>query len=234
MHSDRRMFKTVRMGDAASTTETYLWDLEREVGRMDAEGRLLEFRALGGGLGNEVGAAIAIELREHASDTFRTYVPVHDHRGNVSTLFDGDTGLVGETYRYSAFGEAVVYSDDGGVLEDGGIGNPWRFSSKRFDPEAGLLYVGRRYYDPQIGRFLTLDPAGFADGPNRYVYARNNPLGFVDPDGLLAKGAIGGDFIDPGQPGAVGGSGPWLTQSGWRRAGCGGPGGGVCWSALTG
>jgi RHS repeat-associated protein len=48
--------------------------------------------------------------------------------------------------------------------------NPWKFSSKRFDPETGFIYFGRRYYDPEIGRLITPDPAGFADGPNLYAY----------------------------------------------------------------
>jgi hypothetical protein len=48
---------------------------------------------------------------------------------------------------------------------------------------------GRRLYDPMIGRFVTADPLGFADGPNRYAYVGNRPLVFIDADGRLAKGA---------------------------------------------
>ena len=47
---------------------------------------------------------------------------------------------------------------------------------------------GRRFYDPTAGRFITADPLGFADGPNRYAYVGNRPLVFIDPDGRLAKG----------------------------------------------
>ena len=64
-----------------------------------------------------------------------------------------------------------------------------RFASKRVDEETELIYFGRRYYDPEIGRFVTCDPLGFADGPNRYLYGHANPLGMIDPTGLLAKGA---------------------------------------------
>ena len=44
-----------------------------------------------------------------------------------------------------------------------------------------------RYYDPLIGRFLSNDPVGFAEGGptyfNRYAYTANNPVNNIDPDG---------------------------------------------------
>jgi RHS repeat-associated protein len=55
------------------------------------------------------------------------------------------------------------------------------------DAATGLTYMQQRYYDPQIGRFLSVDPVT-ADGNtggnfNRYWYANNNPLTNTDPDG---------------------------------------------------
>ncbi|WP_218943430.1 RHS repeat-associated core domain-containing protein, partial [Exilibacterium tricleocarpae] len=51
-------------------------------------------------------------------------------------------------------------------------------------------YMGARYYDPAIGRFMGIDAVGFqADNPvsfNRYAYANNNPYKYVDPDGNAA------------------------------------------------
>ena len=43
---------------------------------------------------------------------------------------------------------------------------------------------GFRYYDPEIGRYLTRDPAGYVDGPNVYLYVGNNPINHIDPEGL--------------------------------------------------
>ena len=77
-------------------------------------------------------------------------------------------------YEFSAFGEEKQKVVDS---------NPWRFASKRFDPELGLLYFGKRYYDPELGRWLTTDPAGFVDGVNLYQYLFNNPFRYTDPDG---------------------------------------------------
>ncbi|MGE5113326.1 MAG: RHS repeat-associated core domain-containing protein [Acidobacteriaceae bacterium] len=41
-----------------------------------------------------------------------------------------------------------------------------------------------RYYDPNTGRFLSEDPAGFGGGANFYAYVGNSPVGFIDPNGL--------------------------------------------------
>ena len=57
-------------------------------------------------------------------------------------------------------------------------------SSKRYDTETGFTLYGLRYYAPDIGRFITPDPAGFEDGPNLYTYVRNNPLTYTDLYGL--------------------------------------------------
>ena len=55
------------------------------------------------------------------------------------------------------------------------------YTGKKRDPESGLYYFNQRYYDPTIGRFMTEDPAEQALNP--YLYAGNNPLMYVDPDG---------------------------------------------------
>ena len=58
------------------------------------------------------------------------------------------------------------------------------------DYDTGLTYMGARYYDPVVGRFMATDPKGFtADNLhsfNRYAYANNNPYKFIDPDGEAA------------------------------------------------
>ena len=61
------------------------------------------------------------------------------------------------------------------------------FAGKPFDAATGLSYMGARYYDPVLGRFMGVDPATVDPGNvhsfNRYAYANNNPYKYVDPDG---------------------------------------------------
>lgn len=61
---------------------------------------------------------------------------------------------------------------------------PLGFAGLNRFPKSFVLQAFHRSYDPRTGRFLQQDPAGYADGPNRYVYARNNPVDLVDPLGL--------------------------------------------------
>nr|MBA2726855.1 RHS repeat-associated core domain-containing protein [Parachlamydiaceae bacterium] len=107
------------------------------------------------------------------------FVPIHDPFGNIVALLD-TSGEIVESYRYTAFGEMETFSTPTTV------DNPWRFSSKRFDSETGFIYFGMRYYAPDVGRWITPDPAGFADGPNLYTYVHNHPLSQIDPDGQFA------------------------------------------------
>ncbi|MGK0183549.1 MAG: RHS repeat-associated protein, partial [Halioglobus sp.] len=87
----------------------------------------------------------------------------------------------------SAFGEEQIFNADGDAVEGSLVGNPWRYSSKRVDEETGLIFFGLRYYMPETGRWITRDPAGFADGPNLYAYVHGNPLKFCDLYGLTAR-----------------------------------------------
>jgi RHS repeat-associated protein len=65
--------------------------------------------------------------------------------------------------------------------------NKLGFAGKAFDAATGLSYMGARYYDPVLGRFMGVDPKGAnpedLHSLNRYAYANNNPYKYVDPDG---------------------------------------------------
>lgn len=171
---NRRMTKT-----QAGKTWKYLYQGQNEIGAYLNE-TLAELRILGEGLGAEIGAAIACEFGG------QVYLPQHDHSGNVVALLDR-TGKPVETYRYTAFGEETIFDAAGQVITQSI--NPWRYASKRVDHETQFVYFGNRYFDPQIGRWVTADPIGFADGPNLYAYLHNNPLIHIDAYGLAAGDA---------------------------------------------
>lgn len=71
------------------------------------------------------------------------------------------------------------------------VGDPisaFAFTGARADQGTGLIYMSGRYYDPRIGRFVSPDPflvssLGDASSGNRYAYANNQPLNYVDPSG---------------------------------------------------
>src|SRR3989442_11236040 len=81
-----------------------------------------------------------------------------------------------------------VYDDFGGFRsKTEAIPNSYGFTGREMDV-LGLVFMRARYYDTDIGRFLTRDPAGLVGGANRYSYVSNNPVSFTDPSGKYMFG----------------------------------------------
>ncbi|MFH1505388.1 MAG: RHS repeat-associated core domain-containing protein [archaeon] len=78
-------------------------------------------------------------------------------------------GLLVETNTHRPYGEML-----------GASGERFTFTGK--EAEGELMYYGARYYDSDTGRFTQKDPVG--SGRNNFAYAANNPLKYVDPNGL--------------------------------------------------
>lgn len=155
----------------------YLYDDQNEIASLDEQNNFKELRILSNTSHAEIGSSIAFEIEGII------YLPIHDIQGNVSCLVSPDHNV--ETYRYSAFGEEKIYFNKS-FISYSYFNNSWRFSSKRKD-ESDLIYYGRRYYDPEFGRWLTTDPQGFIDGINLYAFVLNDPLIKVDLYGLYTN-----------------------------------------------
>jgi RHS repeat-associated protein len=110
-----------------------------------------------------------------------------DRLGSVRVMTD-NTGVVTDTYRYDEAGLPTVSS--------GASGQPFRFTGEPLD-STGLTYLRARYYDSQVGRFITRDPFGGSprscQTQNRYSYATNNPTRLVDPSGRDPQAPNGDD-----------------------------------------
>jgi RHS repeat-associated protein len=134
--------------------------------------------------GNGVTIAIVSDAGAGAAGTTR-YI-YRDHLGSIHAITDA-AGKVLERLSFDAFGKrrnpdwtpatgAIVSS-----LTKGFTGH------EQLD-SLGLIHMGGRVYDPELGRFTSADPVvQFPDdtqGLNRYAYVLNNPLTFVDPSGF--------------------------------------------------
>ncbi len=96
----------------------------------------------------------------------------NNHLGSPAVI----TNQQGErvyTVDYKPFGQS--FNED--FNEEGE--NRLKYNTKEQD-DTGLHYYGARYYDSDLGRFISVDPIG---GSNVYVYTRNNPLMYIDPSG---------------------------------------------------
>ncbi len=77
---------------------------------------------------------------------------------------------------------AVYDTLDNCSIDVEAIENNLRFAGQYYDAETGLHYNWNRYYDPETGRYMRVDPVG--EGLNLYLYVQNNPLKYIDPRGL--------------------------------------------------
>ena len=102
------------------------------------------------------------------------------------------TGAVVVKYVYDAWGKVTVKDGNDRVITSGiGVLNPFRYRGYYYDTETELYYLQTRYYDPEIGRFISQDSIEYADpetinGLNLYAYCGNNPVMSIDPSGEFA------------------------------------------------
>jgi len=87
------------------------------------------------------------------------------------------------------------YYPFGSEVSPGAATDPHKFTGKELDDETGLYYFNARYYDADLGRFVSVDPVGGSNTDpqswNRYAYALNNPVTVTDPSGRCAGLCVG-------------------------------------------
>ena len=108
----------------------------------------------------------------------------YDAWGNHAALY---LNKVNDKEQYSEADEAAFdenYAKNKTLAEL----NPFRYRGYYYDEETGLYYLKSRYYDPEVGRFITIDDISYIDpetinGLNLYAYCGNNPVMRTDSQG---------------------------------------------------
>lgn len=109
-----------------------------------------------------------------------------------------DVGVWTWSLKGEAFGNTAPHQDPDG--DGAALVLDMRFPGQRFDAVSGLNQNGNREYEASTGRYSKSDPIGLRGGIGTYRYAFNNPLMWIDPDGLQATMISQG----PGMTGPVG------------------------------
>ena len=103
-----------------------------------------------------------------------------DHLGSTALVTDSNGNVVASS-KYLPYGESRPSTGDPGTDK--------LFTGQRLD-QSGLYFYNARYYDPQIGRFVSADTVvpdpSDPQNLNRYSYVLNNPLKYTDPSGHFA------------------------------------------------
>ncbi|NIP27199.1 MAG: hypothetical protein GWN67_28365, partial [Phycisphaerae bacterium] len=138
----RRISKTV-----GGTTTKYCYDDDQVIAEYDGNNNLLRKFVYGPGIDEPICMIVP---------GVGTYYYHFDGLGSIIALYNSSGNMV-ESYSYDVFGDPNTTSS---------LGNPYKFTGRRYDSEAGLYYYRARYYHPAIGRFLQADPIGYEAGMN--------------------------------------------------------------------
>ena len=135
------------------------------------------------------GSVVAVDYSTDNGTTFNTYYYLRNAQNDIVKLIDSSGSTVVE-YCYDSWGKLL--STSGSLASTLGKNNPFRYRGYVFDEETGFYYVSSRYYDPEIGRWISPEPnvyngefdegAGLI-GYNVYAYCANNPVNNLDPTG---------------------------------------------------
>jgi RHS repeat-associated protein len=123
-----------------------------------------------------------------------------DQVGSVLATTDSQGNILSSS-DYRPFGESVMDSPSDGPAYTGHVR----------DGESNFTYMQARFYDPQVGRFLSPDPLRPSSGnlfdANRFAYVNNNPIRYSDPSGkciwdaCVAETYVAGIIIAAGATG---------------------------------
>lgn len=128
-----------------------------------------------------------------------------DHVGSTNGLTD-PTGSLTASTGYDAFGNATNSS----------FPSRYQFTGREYDGFSGHYYYRARFYDANLGRFISEDPIGFGGGDiNLYGYVKNRPINRTDPLGLWDPGdweaARQAAVTAAGAGGLAAGAGPYVA-----------------------
>ena len=140
------------------------------------------------------GAGIDNKLRVQTGSDVKYFLT--DHLGSTNALTDS-SGAISEQTAYDSFGNATT-----------NLSTRYQFTGREFDSFTNLHYYRARFYDANLGRFISEDPIGLTGGINQFGYVGNNAQNLIDPNGTdgvpkCPKGRCGPSIeisIDGGEP----------------------------------
>ena len=141
---------------------------------------------------DESGSPIGLRYRGtgYPADVFSNYYFEKNIFGDIVAVYS-NTGVKVGSYIYDAWGNCTVQTHNSVSIDNYIVqtGNPFRYRGYYYDVETSLYYLQTRFYDPQIGRFISPDSPGNLGagnqliGFNLYAYCGNNPVMGYDPMG---------------------------------------------------
>ena len=191
-HRNRRIRKTVQRLHSTSApppappsgtdewqtleTHTFVWDsnniILEKVEFADGSIRTFEYYWGMDKSGTEQGAGGVGGLLAVSMDGI-FYIPCYDHNGNI-VLCVSETGAIAAQYTYDPYGN--ITESSGPLADVFSFG----FSTQYHDRETDMVGYKRRFYRPDLGRWLNRDPIEEIGGENLYLFSANSPSVYYD------------------------------------------------------
>jgi len=155
--------RRIQRTPSSGVSTNFIYDGQEVVRDINSDGSTAEYLN---------GPGIDNKIRQKGSSSSSTYYFSQDHLGSTTAL-TGANGKLIEQIAYDAYGNS-----------GGSPRTRYDYTGRERDQLTGLLYYRARFYDPQLGRFISEDPIGLAGGINSFAYVGNNPQNAKDPSGL--------------------------------------------------
>ncbi len=171
---------------AAGTTTRYLLDGVEVVEEYDAVGNWQARYVYEDGIDHPrcMDRADIADVNGNQNTTEVLRFHYHQQALGSVTEVTQPTGAVVEWVTYDVYGQPAIRDQQGNVITQSAIGNPYLFTGRKYDSEDGLYFYRARAYDPRTGRFLQRDPLHYTDSLTLYAYVGASPTCWVDPLGL--------------------------------------------------
>lgn len=147
-----------------NVSTNFVYDGQEVVKDINSDGSIVDYLN---------GPGVDNKIRQEGSSRSNTYYFSQDLLGSTTAL-TGANGKLIERSSYDAYGNST-----GSTLTRYG------YTGRERDPDTNLIYYRARWYDPELGRFISEDPIGLGGGINSYAYVGNGPTNAVDPQGLF-------------------------------------------------
>jgi RHS repeat-associated protein len=229
---------TINRKTSSGATQKLDWDPEGRLAKVTEAGKVTEF--VYGATGERLirrdpgGTTVYLTGQElRVAGTVKTATRYYSHGGQVVASRSGDKLNYVATDLQGTMNTSVEVREPGTELKterrrqlpfggprgpQGNFAGDRGFVSGTVDSSASFVTLGIRQYDPDTGRFLSVDPIGDISDPQQlhgYSYASNSPITKSDPTGLLATPCLNDGLCANPNTGALpGGSGNSTTPSG--------------------
>jgi RHS repeat-associated protein len=164
----------IQKATAAGTTYFAYDEAGHLIGEYDVKGALIQEIAW-------LGDTPVATIRNEACGLSVFYIHT-DHLNTPRRITRRSTTDVVWSWESDPFGAAGPNENPSGL---GTFSFNLRLPGQYYDAETGLNQNYFRDYDPQVGRYVESDPIGLKGGTNTYVYVNANPVGVIDPRGLV-------------------------------------------------